>query len=68
MFLEKMSSFCPECPVRTVPIPLESLGNKSPNTIVSDLQAHPDTNAAVMVSAELLNGLPPALKAAGLDT
>jgi ribose transport system substrate-binding protein len=67
VFLEKMASFCPECPVRTVAIPLESLGNKAPNTIVSDLQANPDTNAAVMVSAELLSGLPAALRTAGLD-
>ena len=68
VFLESMSRFCPECSTRAVPIPLETVGNKSPNTIVSDLQTNPETNAAVMVSAELLSGLPPALKAAGLTS
>jgi len=39
----------------------------APRTVVTDLQAHPNTNAAVFVSLSAATGLPAALKAAGLS-
>jgi ribose transport system substrate-binding protein len=58
---------CPECEMRSVIIHASEIGNTAPNTIVSDLQAHPDTDVAVFGADEIQNGLPAARQAAGIE-
>jgi ribose transport system substrate-binding protein len=66
-FLAELETSCPSCSVRTVNIPVESIGNTAPNQIVSDLQANPETTLAVFASDETEAGVPAAMKAAGLE-
>jgi ribose transport system substrate-binding protein len=66
-FQGEFESLCPECSVRIGKVGVEELGNTAPNTVVSDLQANPDTNVAVFGTAEIEAGLPTALKAAGIE-
>ena len=66
-FEAQMAKICPECEVRSTAIKAEEIGSTAPNTVVSDLQAHPDTEEAVFASQEADNGLPAALKAAGIE-
>lgn len=66
-FEEEMAKNCPSCTVRAVDIDIATLGTTAPQTVVTDLQSHPDTNTAVFGSYEIARGLPAALKAANLD-
>jgi ribose transport system substrate-binding protein len=66
-FVSTLESGCPECSVRTVGIPPESLGNSAPSEVVSDLQANPETDVAVFSSGQIMLGLPDALHAAGIE-
>ncbi|MFC8453147.1 sugar ABC transporter substrate-binding protein [Kitasatospora sp. NPDC057223] len=66
-FQDEMKANCPSCKVRVVPIDVSTIGTTAPRTVVTDLQAHPDTKAAVFVSLSAAGGLPAALKAAGLS-
>jgi ribose transport system substrate-binding protein len=66
-FRAQLPAVCASCTVRTVPIPVASIGSTAPNTIVSDLQSHPGTNLAVLTTDESGLGLPSAMKAAGLS-
>ena len=66
-FTAELESLCPDCAVRTAQVGIEELGNTAPNTVVSDLQANPETNVAVFGTAEVEAGLPTALKAAGIE-
>lgn len=65
-FEAEMKKNCSSCSVRVVPIDVGTIGTTAPSTIVTDLQAHKKTNAAVFVSLSAATGLPAALKAAGL--
>lgn len=65
-FEAEMESLCPDCPVRSADVPVAEIGNKAPARVVSDLQAHPDTNVAVFGSSEAAAGLPAQLQVAGL--
>ena len=65
-FVSQMKALCPSCAVRTVPIDASTIGTTAPGTVVADLQAHPATNVAVFVSMQIAQGLPAAMKAAGL--
>jgi ribose transport system substrate-binding protein len=59
--------FCPSCGYSKIDVPLPRLAD-SPNIIVSYLRSHPDVNyVALSVTDALGNGLPAALKAAGLN-
>ncbi len=64
-FHAEMKANCPSCTVRVVPIDVSTIGSTAPRTVVTDLQAHPDTNTAVFVSLSAATGLPAALNAAG---
>jgi ribose transport system substrate-binding protein len=64
---EEVPAICPSCSVRTVKIPLATVGNTAANTIVSDLQANPDTNVVAYGAAEIGIGVPSALKKAGIE-
>lgn len=66
-FVAEMRRICPSCKVRVSHIPVATIGNTAPNTIVSDLQANPDTNVAVFASDEVQHGLPEALRKAGIE-
>lgn len=66
-FQAEMENLCPECSVRIAQVGVAELGNTAPNTVVSDLQANPDTNVAVFGTAEIEAGLPTALKSAGIE-
>ncbi len=66
-FEQELASKCPSCKVRAVPISITTLGSTAPQTVVTDLQSHTDTNTAVFASSEIAAGLPAALKTAGLS-
>ena len=66
-FEAEMKANCPACSVRAVPIDAATIGTTAPRTVVADLQAHPETNVAVFVSMQIAQGLPAAMKAAGLS-
>jgi len=66
-FLGEMKAVCSGCEARTVAISAEELGSTAPQTVVSDLQRHSDTEAAVFATQEAASGLPSALKIAGID-
>jgi ribose transport system substrate-binding protein len=64
---EEVEKNCPECSLRTATVPVAQLGNTAPNTVVSDLQAHPETEVAIFSTEEIAIGLAPALKTAGIE-
>jgi ribose transport system substrate-binding protein len=66
-FVSEMKKDCPSCTVRTVPVDASTIGTTAPGTVVADLQAHPATNVAVFVSLQIAQGLPAAMRAAGLS-
>ena len=66
-FEQELQKNCLACKVRAVQIDVTTLGTTSASTVVSDLESHPDTNVAVFASAEIAQGLPSAMKAAGLS-
>ncbi|GAA1712782.1 hypothetical protein GCM10009745_71270 [Kribbella yunnanensis] len=65
-FESGLKELCPDCVARVVQIPITEVGNKAPERIVSDLQAHPNTRAVVFQSSAAATGLPAKLKVAGL--
>ncbi|MDQ2852325.1 MAG: substrate-binding domain-containing protein [Actinomycetota bacterium] len=64
-FQTELKKVCPTCKSRVVPIDVATAGTTSAQTVVTDLQSHPDANVAVFVSFQVATGLPAALKAAG---
>jgi ribose transport system substrate-binding protein len=66
-FEAEMENLCPECSVRYVDIPLSTVGNTAPNRMVSDLQQNPDTHLAIFSTNEMAEGLPAAMKTAGIE-
>ncbi len=62
----RMAELCPSCKLRVVNIPVAQLGNQAPNTIVSDLQAHPETEYYITSTDETTIGLPSAQTVAGI--
>jgi ribose transport system substrate-binding protein len=57
---------CPSCKTRTVDVPVAKLGNGAAQLVVSDVQAHPGTQAAIFSTDEIATGLSQALNVAGL--
>jgi ribose transport system substrate-binding protein len=66
-FTEELERVCPDCTVRTVDIPVATLGSTAPSRVVSDLQANPDTTVTAFAADEIQNGLPAAKKTAGIE-
>ena len=64
---EQLAEQCSGCELRVVDIPITQVGSTAARTIVSDLQAHPDTEAFIASVDELQIGLPAAMKVAGVD-
>jgi ribose transport system substrate-binding protein len=65
-FQSRLAKVCPSCSARVVQIPVAATGTTAPSMIVSDLQAHPDTNVIAFASDETEAGLPAALQTAGI--
>lgn len=65
-FDHELAALCASCQVRNVDVPVADIGVSAPSLVVSDLQAHPATNAIAFASEEAATGLPSALKVAGL--
>lgn len=65
-YQKELEQMCPDCSVRVVHIPVATMGTTAPQTVVSDLQANPDTDLAVYAIDEIQAGLPAALQAAGI--
>ena len=63
---QELHKNCTSCSVRSVQINVATLGTTAPQTVVSDLQSHPDTNVAVFVTDEIAAGLPAALSSSGI--
>ncbi len=63
---KQVQKLCPSCKVRVVKLPLATIGNTAPASVTSDLQAHPETKTAVFGTEEAADGVPPALKVAGI--
>jgi len=66
-YQDEMKRLCPSCPVRVVKIPVGTVGNTAPSTIVADLRSHPETKVAVAGAEEIYEGLPAAMNVAGLN-
>ena len=64
---EQLAEQCPDCELRVVDIPITQVGSTASRTVVSDLQAHPETDAFIPAIDELQIGLPAAMKVAGID-
>ncbi|MGR7025787.1 sugar ABC transporter substrate-binding protein [Geodermatophilus sp. URMC 62] len=64
---ERLAEQCPDCELRVVDIPITEVGSTASRTVVSDLQANPDTQAFIASIDELQIGLPAAMEVAGLD-
>jgi ribose transport system substrate-binding protein len=64
---ERLAEQCPDCELRVVDISAGELGSTAPNSIVSDLQANPETDAFIASVDELQMGLPAAMRVAGMD-
>ncbi len=67
-FQDELAKNCSSCKVRFESIAIATLGTTAPSTIVTDLQAHSDTNTVVFGAADAMQGLPAALKAAGISS
>ena len=66
VYTTELNSVCPGCKTRQVRVPIATVGTTAPQTVVSDLQSHPDTTVAVFANDETETGLPSAMKAAGI--
>lgn len=66
-FKQELATNCSSCTVRFDSIDITAIGSSAPSTIVTDLQSHPSTNVAVFEAAEIAEGVPAALKSAGIN-
>ena len=64
---EQVEEQCPDCELRVVDISITEVGSTAARTVVSDLQANPDTEAFYAAIDELQIGLPAAMDVAGID-
>lgn len=66
-FARTIEEGCEECPdVEVEDLPASSLGGDLPTRVASYLQAHPDINWVYLGYADMMVGVPAALKAAGV--
>ena len=66
-FKAEMTKSCPSCKVDIQSLPAASIGTTAPSQVVSYVQSHPSTDVALFSSEEAAEGLPTALKSAGLS-
>jgi ribose transport system substrate-binding protein len=65
-FESELKTVCSSCSTRIVHVPIATLGNTAPQRLVSDIQAHSDTNLMVFTTDEIEAGFPAARQAAGI--
>jgi ribose transport system substrate-binding protein len=65
-FDSEMKQLCASCSVSQLSVPAASIGTTAPKAIVSALQAHPAVNEVIAPDSEIFNGLPSALRVAGI--
>ena len=66
-FKAQMTTLCPSCTIRNVPIDVSTIGSTAPQTMINDLQSHPSTNVAVFSSMDMAQGMPAAMQSAGVN-
>ncbi|WP_029138037.1 sugar ABC transporter substrate-binding protein [Nakamurella lactea] len=62
----ELTAQCADCALDTLDVPVSSIGSDLPSRITSYLAAHPDVNWVYVGFADMLPGVPAALKSAGL--
>ena len=66
-FSAKIEELCPKCNVTYEKLTLAEYGTTAPNTVVSNLQANPDTEVVMFADNGASTGVPAALESAGLE-
>jgi ABC-type sugar transport system substrate-binding protein len=67
-FEGEVHRLCPECSIDEVDVAVEDIGKPTiPTTVVSYLRSHPDVNYIGTLFSPLLEGVPAAMKAAGIE-
>ena len=65
---EGITDLCPECGVDEINVSAEDIGKPTlPTEVVSYLRTHPEVNYVATIYPPLLEGLPAAMKAAGIE-
>ncbi|MDV6271136.1 sugar ABC transporter substrate-binding protein [Rhodococcus globerulus] len=66
-FKDRVASTCSGCSTERVDVKgFAAIGKDLPGTVVSYLQSHPDTKYVFMAFADMVTGVPDALRAAGI--
>jgi ABC-type sugar transport system substrate-binding protein len=65
-FADEYKRLCPTCPFERVAVQASTIGTTLPAAVVSYVQKNPDTKWIMTGIGDMLIGVPPALKAAGL--
>lgn len=63
---KELKAQCDECTYEALDVPVTSIGSDLPSRVTSFLSANPDVNWLYVGFADMMTGLPAALKAAGL--
>lgn len=63
---KELESQCDDCTYEALDVPVTSIGSDLPSRVTSFLSANPDVNWLYVGFADMMTGLPAALKAAGL--
>jgi ribose transport system substrate-binding protein len=66
-FVGTMKKNCPACTADVVTAKSSDIGKKLPQQVVSELQRKPDIKYVVMMSGDMVTGVPEAMKSAGLS-
>jgi ABC-type sugar transport system substrate-binding protein len=64
---EYLAEVCPECSLRVVDIPVTTMDTTAGDAVVSDLQAHPETDFFITVADQIQIGLKSKMDLAGID-
>ncbi|THG30091.1 sugar ABC transporter substrate-binding protein [Naasia lichenicola] len=62
-----LADACPDCTLRTVDIPVTTMDTTAGDAVVSDLQAHPETDFFITVADQIQIGLKGKMDLAGID-
>jgi ribose transport system substrate-binding protein len=66
-FKKEMATNCSACKVQVIDLPLADVGTTAPQVVTTELQSNPGVNVVMFSSMETAEGVPSALKAAGLN-
>jgi ribose transport system substrate-binding protein len=66
-FVSELSTLCKPCSVTKLSLSVTTIGTTAPQQIVSALQANPNVTTVVAPDSEIFDGLPSALKSAGIS-